>query len=864
MKSFRETLHANKHLLFKIIVILNSLLLLFLFRNEFTVGDNHGNIKLVASHKKNEASTSTDQKIQDIIVNGQKQIEFADNQWVVENITHLVEQSYYSSGGEQYIEIRTENPITSLRFTNRELLTAGVLQIYLDDKLYAEVDSFSTEQSLVTHTYLFPSHYMISRGNVGWYIIGLLSILSYILFVQKKIYETIPNHSWIILGLLIIASLFILEWAIGHHKLGYFSFLNSIFTKKKLYVLVPTLLFHFKVVLETLHYFSTKRKCFDILNKVILGISYGMIPFVVFYILENGYSTYQNVEDGLALFTIGAYAVIFLSLSWLLASFKRGGFLLLIVGLICGIVTSVLIDTRSEPFLPYHLYQLTTGLNVVAKTEFYFTDRILQSILLTILYSGLLFLNPSRFSLDKEVIRKVTKYTHTQRIVNTSPKTLKWVSILLALLFNIFVLPTVLLAYSNQITIELNTQRMQATYAKSGFFFAFTHYYMSSKVEKPEGYSEQKVAEIYTRFPGTTTQTSKLPNIIVIQNESQADYTQLTDLEFSVDPMAFQHSLKENTISGETYVSVFGGGTSNTEYEVLTSNALAGLPMNFYPFQQLVNKETPSLVWTLSEYGYETIAVHPETQTNYRRKQVYDLLGFEEYFFKDSSPSIEDLFNVEYERSYVSDQSLYTGIVNLLKNKVDDRPLFNFVVTMQGHGGYTADFDSYERTVSVQGMDQQDAAATEYLTSLRSSDKALEELITFLKDYSEPTILVMYGDHHPVLSKEFFGNYMDSSDPSSIYKTPLLIWSNFDIPEKENVAISPNYIIPYLLHTLSETAYAVPISSYYDYMYHLYQEVPIQTTWGYYTSNRELVTKPEDSPLFELYPYVLYHHIGGE
>ncbi|HFI0149477.1 TPA: LTA synthase family protein [Streptococcus suis] len=829
------------------------------------VGDNQGNIKIVASQKKNDASISTDQKIQDIIINGHKQLEFSENQWIVEDITHLVEQSYYSPGGEQYIEIQSSIPITSLTLTNRELLTAGILQIYLDDKLYAEIDSFSTDQSLVTHSYVFPSYFMVSRGNIGWYIVSLLSVLIYIIFIRKKIYKAVPKKNWIALGVFIICSVFILEWAIGHHKLGYFSFFNSIFTKKTLYILVPTLLVHMKVVYETLYYLATKRRSFKNLNSIILGATYIAVPFVVFYILENSYSSYQNVENRFVWINIIAYSMIFVSLSWMLASFKRGGVLLLAIGLICGVATNVLIDTRNEPFLPYHIYQLTTGLNVAAKTEFYFTDKILQSFLLTIIYSGLLCLNPKKLSLDKNKIKiNFTKNTEIKRLFEIPIKNFKLVSIGLALLFNIFTMPSILLAYSEQVTVELNPQRMQATYSKSGFFLAFSHYYMSSKVEKPEGYSEQMVSEVYTRFPGTQQQTDKMPNIIVIQNESQADYTQLTDLKFSVDPMSFQHSLKENTISGETYVSVFGGGTSNTEYEVLTSNALAGLPMNIFPFQQLVNKKSDSVVWTLSGYGYETIAMHPETQTNYRRKQVYDLLGFEAYFFKDSTPSIEDLFNVEYERSYVSDKSLYTGIMNLLENKVDDRPLFNFVVTMQGHGSYTADADSYKRTVSIQDVAQQDAAATEYLTSLRSSDEALKELVTFLKDYSEPTILVMYGDHHPVLSKEFFGNYLDSSDPSSIYKTPLLIWSNFDIPEKENVAISPNYIIPYLLHTLSETEYAIPVSSYYDYMYHLYQEVPIQTTWGYYTPKFELVTKPEESPLFDLYPYILYNQISGK
>ena len=293
---------------------------------------------------------------------------------------------------------------------------------------------------------------------------------------------------------------------------------------------------------------------------------------------------------------------------------------------------------------------------------------------------------------------------------------------------------------------------MQSTYAKKGFFLAFSHYYMSSKLEEPSEYGESKMKEIYSPFEPKKVKTDKLPNIIIIQNESQADYGALTNLEFSVDPMEFQHSLKENTISGETYVSVFGGGTSNTEYEMLTSNALAGLPLNIFPFQQLVNKKSDSLVWTLSQYGYDTVAMHPETKNNYRRERVYQYLGFDSYYFTDTKPSIDDLFGVEYERNFISDRSLYKGIQQLLTEKKGKEPLFNFVVTMQGHGSYNSSLSAYERTVSITNVESQNDSATEYLTSLRSSDQALKELVTFLKKFEEPTVLIMYGDHHPTLS----------------------------------------------------------------------------------------------------------------
>ena len=55
-----------------------------------------------------------------------------------------------------------------------------------------------------------------------------------------------------------------------------------------------------------------------------------------------------------------------------------------------------------------------------------------------------------------------------------------------------------------------------------------------------------------------------------------------------------------------------------------------------------------------------------------------------------------------------------------------------------------------------------------------------------LKNYKEPTIVLMYGDHQPSLSDAFYDSYMDTTDPSAKYKTPFLIWSNFTLPKAEN------------------------------------------------------------------------------
>ncbi len=100
-----------------------------LFQNEFMVGTNDGNIKLIASYRKNKQSIARDEKIQDIIINGYKRSDFTRNTWIKEDNSHLVEQTYYASGGNQFIEYQSSSPIISLSFTAHEMPSVGILTI---------------------------------------------------------------------------------------------------------------------------------------------------------------------------------------------------------------------------------------------------------------------------------------------------------------------------------------------------------------------------------------------------------------------------------------------------------------------------------------------------------------------------------------------------------------------------------------------------------------------------------------------------------------------------------------------------------------------------------------------------------------
>ena len=82
-------------------------------------------------------------------------------------------------------------------------------------------------------------------------------------------------------------------------------------------------------------------------------------------------------------------------------------------------------------------------------------------------------------------------------------------------------------------------------------------------------------------------------------NEALADFSSISDIETNEDYMPFIHGLTENTVKGDLFVSIFGGGTSKTEYEALTSNSMAFMPKGSTPYVTYINRKTSSLATTL-------------------------------------------------------------------------------------------------------------------------------------------------------------------------------------------------------------------------------------------------------------------------
>lgn len=370
-------------------------------------------------------------------------------------------------------------------------------------------------------------------------------------------------------------------------------------------------------------------------------------------------------------------------------------------------------------------------------------------------------------------------------------------------------------------------------------------------LKKPENYSLEKAKAVLDEYPSTAG-SGESPNIIVVMDEAFSDLTGVYDLETDKEVLPNFNSINENTIRGNMLASVFGGNTCVTEFEFLTGISGGILNTDTNAFVQSVSKPINSLCYDLKKEGYTNIAMHPFWKDSWRRGSVYPLLGFDECIFAEnfgeevqhraSTMRSKPYFgSYEYIRGYLSDRECFGKIQELFENKEKDEKLFVFNVTIQNHGGYTYDEDDFE--TQVHALNEENKELDQYLTLASMSDEAIGELISYFKEYDEPTIIVIFGDHQPNISFErnvrdefkYLGN-------DAKYIVPFVIWANYDIDEKNVELTSPAYLSCYV-----KEAAGLPMTKWDSMRIELLSKYPALTLKNIYGKDGDVAEDAAES-----------------
>lgn len=318
---------------------------------------------------------------------------------------------------------------------------------------------------------------------------------------------------------------------------------------------------------------------------------------------------------------------------------------------------------------------------------------------------------------------------------------------------------------------------LNEAYKSYGFVYSFLSTVFDKGIDEPVDYSEKNFDDaIKTILDEPKSEPSMKPDIVFVQLESFFDINYLKDMTFSENPVPNFTALKEGWAHGFLDVPVVGGGTANTEFEILT-----GINLNFfgageYPFETVLRKQTcESIAYNLKDYGYDAHAIHNHTGDFYYRNEVYPHLGF------DTFTSIEYMNGFKRNpMNWAKDSVLTKYITEALDQS--DTPSLVYAVSVQPHGNYPKTRTEGEYPIHVGGAKSVDDMYryTYYVNQLYETDKFIAELITALDMRGKPTIAVFYGDHIPALKIE-----SDDLKNDDVYQTEYAIWDNIGLPYTE-------------------------------------------------------------------------------
>ena len=486
------------------------------------------------------------------------------------------------------------------------------------------------------------------------------------------------------------------------------------------------------------------------------------------------------------IFLYGA-GIIFLTMMPALL-FRRRVFVLFLVSLVwaaAGITDFVLLTFRTTPFTAVDLKLVKYALNMLDKyISWYQIILALAAVSLAVAGGAWIFIKAPRYEGRIQYVKIV----------------------LMICVFSLAAYGATSLGMETGIFAK-NFGNLADAYHEYGFVYCFGSSLLNTGITKPEDYAPEVIVRIESEdiekedigsdssqtvqenvegtavsteesqeISGTVRKDTDFPNVIMIQLESFFDPQTVEGLVYSKDPIPNFHQLQEKYSSGYMLVPSVGAGTANTEFEVLTGMNLDFFGPGEYPYKTVLKETTcESISYIMKKLDFTAHAIHNNDGTFYDRHIVFSQLGF------DTFTPIEYMNRYETNPvGWAKDKVLQTYITEAL-NATEGQD-FIYTITVQDHGAYPQTEVIQDPEIIVEGCDTEaEHFQMEYFVNqLYETDQFIGELIHELSTWPEDVVVVMYGDHLPPMGFE-----EDEIDTGSLFQTPYVVWSNFDMERKE-------------------------------------------------------------------------------
>ncbi len=422
------------------------------------------------------------------------------------------------------------------------------------------------------------------------------------------------------------------------------------------------------------------------------------------------------------------------------------------VWIVLAFISSINLYFKGTPIIFEDLFLVSEATDIASK---YINSTVIINAIITIIF--LIFITALCYKLSNNYTIKMFK---TKKIL---------LNIIFSFLFicaYIFSLDK-LYNFGKSITYTLSDFNLNETYNKNGFMYSFygsAYLYTSTNLDF--NYDADGVINIKNKLSTSDKTRDFDKNIILIQLESFFDPLKLNNVTYSEDPIKNFRSLSKNNQSGEIIVPVIGGGTIQTEFEMLTGINIKNLYTKMPYLNLLNNTEVESIAHILNSYGLTPSSFHNYFSTFYNRTKAYKNLGFTTFV------PLETMVNKDRGKNFwYKDNILIDEMINKIKDT--NGKDFIFGVTVESHGPYNTLIDGNIKVRSDSLSSKDIIELQNYVNILKDVDEFILNLKSSLDSLKEDYILILYGDHLPSLGEN--KSTLSSLSEEDLFKAPYLI-----------------------------------------------------------------------------------------
>ena len=289
-------------------------------------------------------------------------------------------------------------------------------------------------------------------------------------------------------------------------------------------------------------------------------------------------------------------------------------------------------------------------------------------------------------------------------------------------------------------------------------------------------------------------------NVHLIVLESYIDPTLLQKIKPDHNSKSTEYLAMFGGKENLSYSPVFGGNTSQAEFEVL-----CGVPafnrVSSAEFNAFNGSESYCLPTILRTLGYKSYASNAYKPSFFNTVKAYKSIGFDEQYFPDAYTNNPTYIKQIGELKDMFDGDLFDQNIAFIKSKIaSKKPIFNYVLGIYGHDPYEI-HKKHKMSINTR---TENATLDRVFSQYRLRTDALTRYIKQLIILDPSSVIIVLSDHLPPLDKKNIYNKYGYAYDLSVNRS--LIVDRGEVVKLDQKTTHYN-LYRYILNSLSEGYY---------------------------------------------------------